>query len=54
MTGSTTAELLEKRIDATHQARSFQLVLSGDALGSTWTVHKIMLDIIAKGRTLVS
>jgi hypothetical protein len=54
MTGSTAAMLLEKRIDATRYARSFQVVASGDSSGNPWTLHKILLDINEKGRTLVS
>lgn len=53
MTGVSTADLLEKRVDKTRQARAFQVVLSGDSSGNPWSVHKIMMDIIPKGRTLV-
>ena len=54
MTGAAIADLLEKRIDRTRYVRAFQVVLSGDSQGKPWTVHKIMLDVSPKGRTLVS
>jgi hypothetical protein len=53
MTGTTAAALLERRVDSTRSARAFQIVLSGDSSGNPWSVHKIMLDILEKGRTLV-
>jgi len=54
MTGTSTADLLEKRIDKTRQARAFQIVLSGDSAGRPWTLHKIMMDVVPKGKTLVT
>ncbi len=54
MTGVTTADLLEKRVDKTRQGRAFQIVLSGDSSGNPWSLHKMLLDILPKGRTFVS
>jgi len=54
LTGTTTASILERRLDATRYGRAFQIVCSGDSSGNPWTLHKIMIDITDRGRTLVT
>jgi hypothetical protein len=52
MTSST--NLIEKRVDFTKPCRSFRIRFGTSAVSTPFTIHRIIVDVFRKGRTLVS
>jgi len=47
-------DIAEKRLDFTLPLRSFKFKLAINQLNATVTIHKVIIDFLVKGRTLVS
>lgn len=53
-TGGEDIDIVEKRVDFTLPCRSFKIKLRVNTLNATVTIHKIVIEFLMKGKTLVT